>query len=350
MVSIWYKGILVLLHCKVTKFQRKAHNLAILFESSISSSNFLVSHLSKELKERVISSLLGYMEERGKDPMLILNIWSHFVTVLGQSLHKHSSFLNEMLRVVEMVGVATCYPCLSPLSPSLHFLFFHPHSLSLALTITPPPSHPHSLPLPSSYHHSPSLPPSLSLPLPLTITLALSLSLPPLLSLSLFLSLTQGFKHKVFLVQVTAYNSWRALINNFSIDINLLTQQRRLKLLLMPLVASAVKDRHHQVETARLHTWWHLIKKLGMSRKDLFNQVHGKMCAQSKPSKWWTLPFFPLCFSLHVVCYMYIYVIVHVHETKVHRANQANGGHFLPSLFFLACSVLHVYIRDCSCT
>lgn len=163
-VSIWYKGILVLLHCKVTKFQRKAHNLAILFESSISSSNFLVSHLSKELKERVISSLLGYMEERGKDPMLILNIWSHFVTVLGQSLHKHSSFLNEMLRVVEMVGVATCYPCLSPLPPSLPPLPLPPffsstltRSLPLPLTITLPPSHPRSLSLPPTLAFSPSL-------------------------------------------------------------------------------------------------------------------------------------------------------------------------------------------------
>ena len=84
----------------------------------------------------------------------------------------------------------------------------------------------------------------------------------------------QGFKHKVFLVQVASYASWKVLINNFSIDMELLTQQRRLKLLLMPLLASAVKDRHEQVEVARLQTWWHLIRKLGLYREPLFHQVH----------------------------------------------------------------------------
>ena len=103
-VSMWYKGIIVLLYCKVAKFQRKAHGFATTFESSIASNSYLVGYLCKELKERVIAALLGYMEERGKDPILIMNIWSHFVTVIGNSLHKHSSFLNEMLRVVEMVS------------------------------------------------------------------------------------------------------------------------------------------------------------------------------------------------------------------------------------------------------
>ena len=97
----------------------------------------------------------------------------------------------------------------------------------------------------------------------------MSLSLSP----SLCPSLTQGFKHKVFLVQIAAYSAWRVLINNFSIEMDRLTQQRRLRLLLMPLLASAVKDKHEQVETARLLTWWHLIRKLGPNREILFNQV-----------------------------------------------------------------------------
>ncbi|CAI7994293.1 Telomere-associated protein RIF1 [Geodia barretti] len=183
-VSMWYRGVIVLMNCKAAKFQRKAHSFAIMFESSIASNNYLVGYLCKELKERVIAAMLGYMEERGKDPILIMNIWSHFVTVLGNALHKHSSFLNEMLRVVEI-----------------------------------------------------------------------------------------GFKHKVFLVQIAAYSAWRVLINNFSIEMDRLTQQRRLRLLLMPLLASAVKDKHEQVETARLLTWWHLIRKLGPNREILFNQV-----------------------------------------------------------------------------
>ena len=71
-----------------------------------------------------------------------------------------------------------------------------------------------------------------------------------------------GFKHSL-LVQVAAYSSLRVLINNFSINLELvLTQQRRLNLLLMPLLASAVNDKHEQVEVARLQIWWHLIGKV----------------------------------------------------------------------------------------
>ena len=93
------------------------------------------------------------------------------------------------------------------------------------------------------------------------------------MSISLLFPPCQGFKHKVFLVQVAAYNSWKTLIDNFSLDPDLLTQQRRLKLLLMPLLASAVKERHELVEMARLHTWWHLLSKLGNKKRELFNQV-----------------------------------------------------------------------------
>ena len=103
--SLWYKGILVILHCKVAKFQRKALALAVEFESLISSNVYLLGYLSKELKDKILSTLVGYMDERGKDPILILNMWSHFVSVLGVILHKHSAFLNEMLRVVEMVCI-----------------------------------------------------------------------------------------------------------------------------------------------------------------------------------------------------------------------------------------------------
>ena len=157
--SVWYKGIIVLLHCKVAKFQRKAHSFAVLFESSIASNSYLVGYLSKELKERVISSLLGYMDERGKDPILILNIWSHFISVLGHALHKHSSFLNEMLRVVETVSQ---HRAISSLPPSPLPLFPH-----LSLPPSFPPSF-HSL-----FPHlslPPSLPPSVTLSFPHLLT------------------------------------------------------------------------------------------------------------------------------------------------------------------------------------
>ncbi len=46
----------------------------------------------------------------------------------------------------------------------------------------------------------------------------------------------QGFKNKAFVVQVMAYNAWRALISNFARDLEVVTNPRRLKLLLMPLL------------------------------------------------------------------------------------------------------------------
>ena len=121
-VSMWYKGVIVLLQCKVAKFQRKAHSFAVMFETSIASNSYLVSYLCKELKERGIAAMLGYMEERGKDPILVMSIWSHFVTVLGQSLHRHSSFLNEMLRVVEMV--CSALSCSSTIYIFVYFLAY----------------------------------------------------------------------------------------------------------------------------------------------------------------------------------------------------------------------------------
>lgn len=53
----------------------------------------------------------------------------------------------------------------------------------------------------------------------------------------------------------------------------MMTNPKRLRLLLMPLLASAVKDRHDQVEHARLLTWWHLIGHLGDKKETLFRQV-----------------------------------------------------------------------------
>ncbi len=52
-----------------------------------------------------------------------------------------------------------------------------------------------------------------------------------------------------------------------------LVSRKRLKLLLMPLLRSAVKKKTEGVEDARLRAWWHLILALGHSRLQHFNQV-----------------------------------------------------------------------------
>ncbi len=58
---------------------------------------------------------------------------------------------------------------------------------------------------------------------------------------------------------------------------DLITSSRKhLKLLLMPLIRSAVKEKSHQVEEARLRAWWHLIIALGNSRPTHFKQVRGR--------------------------------------------------------------------------
>ena len=41
----------------------------------------------------------------------------------------------------------------------------------------------------------------------------------------------------------------------------------------MPLLVSAVRERQEHVETARLHTWWHLIGRLGSKKREFFDQV-----------------------------------------------------------------------------
>lgn len=58
--------------------------------------------LTKELKDHLITTMVKLLREKGNEHCVILNAWGHFVTLLGRNLHKHGSFLNELLKVVEM--------------------------------------------------------------------------------------------------------------------------------------------------------------------------------------------------------------------------------------------------------
>ena len=63
-----------------------------------------------------------------------------------------------------------------------------------------------------------------------------------------------------------------------------LVSRKRLKLLLMPLLRSAVKNKTELVEEARLRAWWHLILTLGHSRQQYFNQVRCVCMYASQPN------------------------------------------------------------------
>jgi hypothetical protein len=84
----------------------------------------------------------------------------------------------------------------------------------------------------------------------------------------------KGFKHQTMSVQLEAYYSWNVLIDNFSLDPNILTNKKRIKLLLLPLINSAAKIRYDEVDQSRLNTWWylitHLLPHLTSSNKELF--------------------------------------------------------------------------------
>jgi len=89
--SLWYKPILHLLQCKISKLQRKALNLATSFEEKLCENHELLHWLVKELKVNVVAGMLKLLSEKGHDHCLVLAIWSHFVHILGRvSFRLHS--------------------------------------------------------------------------------------------------------------------------------------------------------------------------------------------------------------------------------------------------------------------
>lgn len=74
---------------------------------------------------------------------------------------------------------------------------------------------------------------------------------------SLLEVIEKAFKSSKSEIRVEAFACWQALIDNFSLDSNVLSNMKRLKLLLAPLKAHNTKT--EDIAQAKLLTWWHLV-------------------------------------------------------------------------------------------
>lgn len=70
----------------------------------------------------------------------------------------------------------------------------------------------------------------------------------------------KGFKSTTPAVRVEAFRCWKALIDNFALDLDVLTHHKRLKLLLAPLKANNAKS--EAIAHEKLLVWWHLVVRL----------------------------------------------------------------------------------------
>ncbi|XP_077978726.1 uncharacterized protein LOC144434145 [Glandiceps talaboti] len=81
----------------------------------------------------------------------------------------------------------------------------------------------------------------------------------------------RGFKSSIPEVRCAAYQSWKHLIDNFALDLDILCNHKRLKLLLQPFKNTAAKQ--EQIALAKLDAWWHLVKALDIKLINNFDQV-----------------------------------------------------------------------------
>ncbi|XP_063964889.1 telomere-associated protein RIF1-like isoform X1 [Lytechinus pictus] len=88
---------------------------------------------------------------------------------------------------------------------------------------------------------------------------------------SLLTVIELGFKSPQPEVKKTAYRSWRALIDNFSLDLDVLSNAKRLKLLMQPFLATSI--RFESVVHTKLDTWWYLVSSLGTRLPSTFQVV-----------------------------------------------------------------------------
>ena len=68
----------------------------------------------------------------------------------------------------------------------------------------------------------------------------------------------QGFKSPLPNVQNMSYSGWTCLIDNFAISPTYIGSQKKIKLLMMPLVLKS-GNLHEDIELGRLQAWWHLV-------------------------------------------------------------------------------------------
>ncbi|XP_064115698.1 telomere-associated protein RIF1-like isoform X2 [Macrobrachium nipponense] len=81
----------------------------------------------------------------------------------------------------------------------------------------------------------------------------------------------KGFKSTTPTVRVEAFRCWKALIDNFALDLDVLTHHKRLKLLLAPLKANNAKS--EAIAHEKLLVWWHLIVRLKKHAASQFDTV-----------------------------------------------------------------------------
>ncbi|XP_071476292.1 uncharacterized protein [Diadema antillarum] len=140
----------------------------------------LVPSLVSELKGPMLRELMKLF--RARHEHFVLRVWGYFVTILGKTLHRGGSIINQLLSVIE-----------------------------------------------------------------------------------------QGFKHPQPEVKRAAFQTWQALIDNFSLDLDILSNAKRLKLLMQPFLATSVKA--ETVAHAKLDAWWHLVRSLGSRLPSTFQVV-----------------------------------------------------------------------------
>ncbi|XP_019635032.1 PREDICTED: telomere-associated protein RIF1-like [Branchiostoma belcheri] len=85
----------------------------------------------------------------------------------------------------------------------------------------------------------------------------------------------QGFKSAYIDTRVASYVAWKHLINNFATNPDTISNAKRLKLLLQPLLMNSTKQ--ESVAVVRLDTWWHLAQTLGTNLPPNFEQVCGPL-------------------------------------------------------------------------
>ncbi|CAB3983805.1 telomere-associated RIF1 isoform X2 [Paramuricea clavata] len=69
----------------------------------------------------------------------------------------------------------------------------------------------------------------------------------------------QGFKSPLPNVQNMGYSAWICLIDNFAISPAYIGSQKKIKLLMMPLLLKSGNVIHKDIERGRLQAWWHLV-------------------------------------------------------------------------------------------
>ncbi|XP_072179822.1 uncharacterized protein [Diadema setosum] len=177
----WGKVLIPNVAHSATKIrERAAHGVQTGLVAMTKCQAELVPSLVSELKGPMLRELIKLF--RGRHEHFVLRVWGYFVTILGKTLHRGGSIINQLLSVIE-----------------------------------------------------------------------------------------QGFKHPQPEVKRAAFQTWQALIDNFSLDLDILSNAKRLKLLMQPFLATSVKA--ETVAHAKLDAWWHLVRSLGSRLPSTFQVV-----------------------------------------------------------------------------